>query len=192
MVRYAITDRKLLRNLAGSAAEALSRHAGHCARAGISWLQLREKDLAESEQIACVRAMKLAVQQAGGGTRILLNGSPELALRAGAGGVHLPGAMLAVISVKPAGLVVSASAHTVEEVVRAREFADLILFGPVFEKRVQGALVMPGTGLALLAEACRAAGRTPVLALGGITEENAAMCTNAGASGIAGIRIFQP
>jgi thiamine-phosphate pyrophosphorylase len=63
--------------------------------------------------------------------------------------------------------------------------ADIVTFGPVFSS--------PGksqpTGLTLLAEACRTA--KSVYALGGITWENAAACMQAGATGIAGIRLFQ-
>jgi thiamine-phosphate pyrophosphorylase len=70
----------------------------------------------------------------------------------------------------------------------------MILFGPVFEKAIfdRGSVsrIAGGRGLALLAEACTAAGRTPVLALGGITAENAEACLQAGAAGLAGIRFY--
>jgi thiamine-phosphate pyrophosphorylase len=79
----------------------------------------------------------------------------------------------------------------VEEVRRAREGgADLIVFGPVFEKRVEGEVVVAGVGLGLLAEACEVAGGVPVVALGGVTEENVARCIESGAAGVAGIRLF--
>lgn len=64
--------------------------------------------------------------------------------------------------------------------------ANFVVFGPVFEKR--GATRMP-TGLDELQKMCQH--RIPVLALGGVTTENAHRCIEAGASGIAGIRLFQ-
>ena len=64
--------------------------------------------------------------------------------------------------------------------------ADFVVFGPVFEKR--GATGMPA-GLTKLRKVC--SHRIPVLALGGVTTENAHLCIEAGASGIAGIRLFQ-
>ena len=83
--------------------------------------------------------------------------------------------------------VIGASCHSVAEVVAAREqHADLVVFGPVFEK--SGAT---GLGLERLREACRAAEGMGVFALGGVTAQNAAECTAAGAAGVAGIRLFQ-
>ncbi|MGA7157596.1 MAG: thiamine phosphate synthase, partial [Acidobacteriaceae bacterium] len=87
--------------------------------------------------------------------------------------------------------VVGASCHSVEEVRRAvAGGVDLILFGPVFEKRVGGLVVVEGVGLERLREACTEAGGTTVLALGGVTWENAEECLGVGASGVAGIRLF--
>ena len=80
---------------------------------------------------------------------------------------------------------VAASCHTPADVFRAEsETADFAVFAPVFEKKD----AQP-TGLAALREACRA--KIPVLALGGVKVENAASCLNAGAAGVAGIRLFQ-
>jgi thiamine-phosphate pyrophosphorylase len=106
----------------------------------------------------------------------------------------------------------SISCHTPEQ-VRAAALAgvDLILFGPVFGKSVlvpEGVSdrppggrqpvyrpiyrpVTPPIGLAALRTACTLAGKTPVLALGGVTSANTALCLDAGAAGIAGIRLFQ-
>jgi len=87
--------------------------------------------------------------------------------------------------------VISVSCHTLDEVRRAHEArVDLILFGPVFEKRVARQLIQDGSGLKALEAACRAAEGTPVLALGGITLENTSACLAAGAAGIAAIRLF--
>jgi thiamine-phosphate pyrophosphorylase len=78
-----------------------------------------------------------------------------------------------------------------EEVRRAAgNGVDLILFGPVFEKRVADVVVVEGLGLDALQEACAAAEGTPVLALGGVTWPRAELCIEAGAAGVAGIRLF--
>jgi thiamine-phosphate pyrophosphorylase len=87
--------------------------------------------------------------------------------------------------------IVSVSCHTPTDIARARHnAADLILFGPIFEKRVDGELVSAGVGLEALALACAIAEQVPVLALGGVTSETAGACLAAGAAGIAGVRIF--
>jgi thiamine-phosphate pyrophosphorylase len=65
------------------------------------------------------------------------------------------------------------------------------LFGPVFEKRVAEVVIVEGLGVERLAEACEVAGSVGVLALGGVDDANAARCVEAGAAGIAGIRLFQ-
>ena len=134
-------------------------------------------------------------------TRLLVNGRPDIAAAAGADGVHLtaktgeltPGQVRQVFL--GAGLpscFVSVSCHTVQEVAAGCQAgADLILFGPVFEKRVGTELVTAGLGLRHLSEACVLARRVPVLALGGVTEQNTPSCLAAGAAGIAGIRLFQ-
>ncbi len=51
-------------------------------------------------------------------------------------------------------------------------------------------MVGEGVGLGRLQEACKEAGDTPVLALGGVTWPRAELCIEAGAAGVAGIRLF--
>src|ERR1039458_4880076 len=83
---------------------------------------------------------------------------------------------------------VAASCHTAADVFHAEsEKADFAVFAPVFEKK--DAPGIQPAGIAGLREACRA--KIPVLALGGVTIENAASCLKAGAAGVAGIRLFQ-
>jgi thiamine-phosphate pyrophosphorylase len=94
------------------------------------------------------------------------------------------------IAAKPAPLI-SISCHTLDKVLRAiNAGVDLVLFGPVFEKRVGGELVAAGVGLHALHAACTAAGEVPVLALGGVTPQRIDDCLRAGAKGVAGIRLF--
>lgn len=90
----------------------------------------------------------------------------------------------------PAGFRIGVSCHTVEEVRRAElEGADYVLFGPVFAPISKTSNLAP-RGIEGLAEAARAV-RIPVIALGGVTRENADECVTAGAKGIAGISLFQ-
>ena len=80
--------------------------------------------------------------------------------------------------------IIGVSCHIPDEVVRAASHATFAVFGPVFGKN--GA---SPTGLGALRDACGHG--IPVLALGGITLENANSCLQAGAAGIAAIRLFQ-
>jgi thiamine-phosphate pyrophosphorylase len=90
--------------------------------------------------------------------------------------------------------VISVACHDDEEAAEARELgASMIVFAPVFEKLVRegdAEVRLPGVGLAVLSAVCEAAGEVPVLALGGVSAENAGLCVKAGAAGVAGIRLF--
>ena len=214
---YAITDRRLY---AGNKADGLARLlelATAWAANGVSFIQLREKDLSAREQVELARAVVRAVGQVSGKTiasRVLVNGRVDVALSAEADGVHLPSGPDALSAEEVRRIfaaagrsrppVISVACHTLEEVIAARrQSPDCILFAPVFEKVVRegiavdagdseaGASRLPGTGLALLEDVCRAAAPVRVFALGGVTAENAADCMRAGAAGIAAIRLLQ-
>lgn len=169
MIRYAIT--------ADDALETVARNLA----AGVEMIQIREKELPTRELMRLVRAA-LALPNPHG-TKILVNSRADIALACGAGGVHLTSDAPPPSAFRP--LLVGVSCHRIDEVRRAeREGAGFVVFGPVFEGKTAP------VGLEGLAEACRAV-RIPVLALGGVTEENAASCLAAGAGGIAGIRLFR-
>jgi thiamine-phosphate pyrophosphorylase len=168
---------------------------------GVNFIQLREKRMNAAELIGLARTILeeiAAIPNAG--TRLLMNGRADVAIAAGAAGVHLtshpdeltPEQVRAVFaSAGSPAPVIGVSCHTLDDVRRAHEAqVNFILFGPVFEKRVARQLIQDGSGLEALAAACRAAAGTPVLALGGVTLENTAACLAAGAAGIAGIRLF--
>jgi thiamine-phosphate pyrophosphorylase len=209
---YAITDRSLD---AGNHADALARLvdlATVWAANGVSYIQLREKDLTAREQVELTRAVIRTVQQPSL-PKILVNGRVDVALAAGADGVHLPSGSDALLPEEvrcifaAAGIarppVISISCHTIQDVKSAQQQSpDCILFAPVFEKQIREMRInidedgditsrVPGSGLALLEQACRAAAPVPVFALGGVTAENAADCLRAGAAGIAAIRLMQ-
>jgi thiamine-phosphate pyrophosphorylase len=178
MKRYYITDRKAV----GGFRPLLDviRDQMHL---GVDLIQIREKDLAARElfqftlTVLEVRAREINPQAR---PKILINSRADIARVTGADGVHLPSA--APRETLP-GLLVGRSCHTLEEVLAAK--ADLITFGPVFVSPGKGA----ARGLEELTAVCRAVRN--VYALGGITWENAASCMAAGATGIAGIRLFQ-
>ncbi len=189
MRRYAITPGRLT-SPKGEAAEKLAARIRELARDGIEFLLVREKLLGPWDLASFVLSVMAAVE--GSGTKVLVSGRPDVAAAAGADGVHLsttPGE-LTVEQVREqfAEGLVSVSCHTVQEV--AAQTADLVLFAPIFGKTENGVEVVRGVGVPELQRACEVAGETPVFALGGVTEENAAICLAAGASGIAGIRMF--
>lgn len=193
MLRYAITDRLLFNGSLDAMQTAIVATASQ-----FDCLQIRERDLPAAALEKFTRLLLTQMADLPRRPRVLVNHRAEVALACAADGVHLRsgGDELTPAQVRhlyravslPAPIV-SVSCHTLAEVSRAKD-ADLILFGPVFEKTLQGQSSLLGTGLALLAEACRAATPTPVLALGGVTEENQHRCLQAGAAGIAGIRYF--
>jgi len=115
---------------------------------------------------------------------LLVNDRADVALAAGADGVHLPARGLSPGHARSLGLrVVGVSVHSAEAVARAsREGADFAVFAPVYDTSGKR-----GRGEAALADACRAA-PIPVLALGGVDETNAFRCLQAGARGVACIR----
>ena len=195
MLRYAITS--------GTEAEPGEGNVSQArvwAFEGLDYVQLREKRLEAGDLVRVARAMVEVFREADARTKLLVNGRADVAVAAGADGVHLtsrPGE-LTVEQVRrvfaEAGRVapvVSSSCHTLEDVRRAVDGGvDLVLFGPVFEKRVKGVVVAAGVGMEALQEACEVAAGTPVLALGGVTRADMALCVDAGAAGVAGIRLF--
>ena len=180
MVRYAITAGDLR---GGGDVEEL---AAACGRVKADYVLVREKAVEAGLLVEACRAVRAAT-----GTKVLVSGRADVAMAAGIAGVHLSAAagQLTIEQVRTlmSGAIVSVSCHTLDEVRRARDGgADLILFGPVFEKLG----VMGGVGLGLLGEACAVAGGVAVLALGGVGEGNVAECVTVGAAGFAGIRAF--
>jgi thiamine-phosphate diphosphorylase len=113
---------------------------------------------------------------------LLVNDRADVALAAGADGVHLPARGLPPAEAKKLVDLVGVSCHTAAEVAEATE-ADFCVFGPVFETPGKG----PALGIEALREAARATSK-PVFALGGVDAGNAARCIEAGARGVACIR----
>jgi thiamine-phosphate pyrophosphorylase len=200
MLRYAITSRALYPGDELQQQAALLREASHWVADGIDLIQLREKDLPAAGIAALARQILLAIAASTSPTKLLLNSRPDIAIATAAHGVHLtahsdeltiPQVRSLYASANLAAPIITISCHTLEDVRRARiNQADAILFAPVFEKIIAAQTITPGQGIDRLRAACFAASPIPVYALGGVTIENAPACLDAGAAGIAGIRLF--
>jgi len=191
-----VTDRGAL----SDPADLIGRIA-RAASAGIPWIQIREKDLSTRELLALARAaVTVAAENSApeSPTRIIVNDRLDVALAARAAGVHLAESSIPVAavnewrrrSVSTNAIMLGASCHSVEAARTAeRDGADYVFFGPVFATPGK-ARFGPPQGLRRLEEVSRSV-KIPVLAIGGITAENAGECIAAGAAGIAAIRMFQ-
>ncbi len=160
----------------------------------VDFIQLREKDLcARDLQLLAAKAVQLIQPP----TRLLVNSRIDVALAAGAAGVHLRANDISPADArniwcgagapareKPRPLIAVSCHMPAEASCATDQGVDFAVFAPVFEKK--------GTtpaGLDQLHAACQF--KIPVLALGGVTLSNAQSCLEAGAAGIAGIRLFQ-
>jgi thiamine-phosphate pyrophosphorylase len=207
---YYITDRSAFpgdeptrrRHLLDKIAEAASAH--------VDYIQLREKDLPTRDLESLARETMQIIREHSTlttdhcplTTALLINSRTDVALSTGASGVHLPANDISPKEVRTAwertcsagqrarelssqDPQISVSCHSSKEVQQAeKNQATLALFAPVFEKKDASP-----AGLEALRQACQT--KIPVLALGGITLQNADSCLEAGAAGIAAIRLFQ-
>jgi thiamine-phosphate pyrophosphorylase len=204
LLLFYITDRVQFPGDESARCGALLAKIAEATRCGVDLVQLREKDLPirELENLACsaVRVVRensrLRTEKQEASTRLLVNSRVDVAIASGADGVHLRSNDISPSDVQEIWLtgrqrthaLVSVSCHSAAEVARAAfEGADFALFAPVFEKK--DVTHSSAAGLDALREASQQ--KIPVLALGGVTVENARACLDAGAAGIAGIRLFQ-
>ena len=180
---------------------------------------LSARELSNLAREALRRTMALSAKQPAV-TRVLINDRLDIALSEHADGVHLGEQSLPVTEAKqlmesrlqpaparlpvpaqpapgprqaqpaPADFLLGVSCHSLKGVKSAAQAgATYVIFGPIFATPSKTRFG-ESQGLHRLAEACRSA-KIPVLAIGGITVENAAACIAAGAAGIAAIRLFQ-
>lgn len=209
MLLYYITDRTAFPGDEPTRRRRLLDKIGEAASHAVDYIQLREKDLStrdvESfarEAMQVISNQKLATGNRQLATALLINSRSDVALAAAANGVHLPasdispqqvrtawnrscGAGTSAREISPRNPLIGVSCHSPQEVFQAAaNQAAFAVFAPVFEKKD----AQP-TGLEALTQACRA--KIPVLALGGVTLQNARSCLQAGAAGIAAIRLFQ-
>lgn len=212
-ILYYVTDRKAFSGDETARRRRLLDKIGEACCAGVDYIQLREKDLSTREIAALAREAARVIREnsslkPGDGqqsTVLLINSLTDVAIAANGGGVHLTAEDVSPVDVRKvwklarsagvgghetsSGRVrISVSCHSVQEVMQAgASGADLALLAPIFEKR--DALDARSMGVEALREAARA--KIPVLALGGVALQNAEYCLQAGAAGIAAIRLFQ-
>jgi thiamine-phosphate pyrophosphorylase len=181
---HLITDREVCPDPVAAARAALDGLPPSCVA-----IHLREKELPGGPLLSLARALADEVHRAG--QLLLVNDRVDVALAAGADGVHLPSAGVSPSDARRLlgdGVLVGVSCHGAEDVRRAREGgADYATFSPLFDtpsKRRYGSPV----GL----EALRAAAALglPLVGLGGVGPENAAAVLDAGAMGVAAIRAW--
>jgi thiamine-phosphate pyrophosphorylase len=198
-----VTDRRSL-PLATSADShhLLLKSVERAAAAGADWIQLREKDYSGREWRGLVCEAVQRVSRTSAATRVLVNDRIDVALACGAGGAHLSENGIPVAEacrlrdvffrerVTPLDFLIGVSCHSLGSALgAARGGADYIYFSPIFHTPSK-ANYGPPQGLDRLARVCSAV-EVPVIAIGGVSAENAAGCFAAGASGIAAIRLFQ-
>ncbi|HEX9402082.1 MAG TPA: thiamine phosphate synthase [Anaeromyxobacter sp.] len=183
-VVHLVTDRRLAPDLLARADAALAGLPP-----GVAAIHLREKDLGGRDLLALARALAAICRSRR--QRLVVNDRLDVALAAGADGIHLPSA-----GVPPAearglvgpGALVGVSCHSAADVARARAGgASFAFLSPIFDtpsKRAYG----PPIGL----EALRAAARLglPLVALGGVTPERVPSLRAAGAVGVAAVRAW--
>ncbi|MGH9382423.1 MAG: thiamine phosphate synthase [Thermoanaerobaculia bacterium] len=173
----------------GDPPDAIGAWVERVAAAGVEAVEIREKAVPDGRLLELVCT---AVQASAGRLRVLVNGRFDVAMAAGADGVHLPADGLPTAAVRREmgqAATVGRSTHAQAEIVGAAEDgADYVTFGPVFATPAKTRFGPP-QGLQALRAACSQ--ELPVLAIGGVTEERFTELASAGAWGVAAIRLFQ-
>lgn len=190
-----MTDRRSLSADRAVAKKILLEKIEQAAKAGVDWIQLREKDLSGRELTELAAAAR---QRCGAGVTLLINDRLDVAIATGAAGVHLSEHSMSVEEAKRfvaercpgRKFLVGVATHSLQAAQEAAASgADYVIFGAVFATPSKASFGTP-QGLAKLREVCDNV-KIPVIAIGGITVENAGECLKAGAIGIAAIRLFQ-
>jgi thiamine-phosphate diphosphorylase len=181
-----ITDR---RRFAGGE-DALVQRVAAAAKAGVDLVQVRERDLEARDLSRLVARCVAAVHNTR--TRILVNDRLDVALTAGAHGVHLRGDSMPASrarSLAPIGFLIGRSVHGVAEALTAHADGgmDYVLFGAVFATTSKPGQVP--AGVRALADVVRAT-PLPVLAVGGIANETVSQLEGTGCAGFAAIGWF--
>ena len=171
-------------NAADVGATEFLRRLERAVAGGLALLQVREKELPQ-EELARFTTDVIAVARPHG-ARVLLNGDPDLAQRAGADGVHLSTSRLMALQVRPALELVGASCHSARELERAAALpADFVVVGPVLATPSHpGAATLGWDGFTELIRDFP----LPVYALGGLTRANLETAWTAGAHGVSMMR----
>ena len=201
---YYITDRKQLSADLEKSIQLLLERIRLAAEAGVDAIQLREKDLSACDMTDLgSRAMEIvntvnASRKPETRTRLLINSRVDVAVACECDGVHLRSddisaadARAVLIQAGVKQTLVGVSCHSVVDVQQAYGYgADFVVLGPVFPKSGTEKPIGFAPILSVV-ESLGPRAPLPVLALGGVTLDNAAACMKAGAAGVAGIRLFQ-
>ena len=191
MILHLITDRMRLCPDGDEAARSacLRAQARYAVAAGIDVIQVRERDL-DGRRLAALAQAIVALAR-GSSTKVVINDRLDVALAAGADGVHLRGDSFAaarVRSVAPAGFLIGRSVHSVDEVQRAGP-VDYVVAGTVWatSSKPDGHPLLGPKGLAAVV----AASPAPVIGIGGVDVGRATTLASAGAAGGAAVGAFQ-
>jgi thiamine-phosphate pyrophosphorylase len=157
----------------------------------ISVIQLREKKL--TTRVLFELASQSTALTRGTRTRLLVNGRFDIALAAGADGVHLTSHSVPTDIVRrhcPREFLIGVSTHSLAEAKLAQQQeADFVLFGPVFQTESKLEFGAP-QGTSKLDEVATALKPFPVIAIGGVALKNIKECFAAGAAGVAAIKLL--
>lgn len=151
-------------------------------RGGATCVQLRLKNATPREVVDVARALIAAVS-----VPVIVNDRADIALAAGAAGVHVGEADLPVVAIRrfaPSGFVIGASLGGERELENARD-ADYVGIGPLFPSgsKSDAGDALGIDGFKRLAALCE----LPAIAIGGITPERVPQIMEAGAAGVAAI-----
>lgn len=159
---------------------------GEILAAGARWLMVREKDLPDPALAEVVQGVLERARRYG--AVVMVNAAVEVAAACGADGVHLPQGVPVAEARRRLGpgRWIGVSAHSMTEAQRAAEAgADYITLSPIFPS-ISKPDYGPPLGLEVLRQVATAV-PLPVIALGGVTPENARRCLEAGAAGVAAL-----
>ena len=194
MILCLVTDRRRLGDAMGAPErewiDLLREQVAAAAQAGIDFVQVREPDLEAAELTSLVRDLMRAVE--GTTTKLLVNDRTDVAIAAGASGVHLKERSVApdlVRRIAPAGFLISCAVHT-PRAAAARNAADLLIAGTVLPTASKHSVdYLNKAGLVGIVEA--AAGR-PVLGIGGMDISSMPLLAESRAAGMAAVGAFVP
>ncbi|MGH9372071.1 MAG: thiamine phosphate synthase [Vicinamibacterales bacterium] len=181
-----VTDRRRLGN---ASEDSLVRLVARASLAGVNLVHVRERDLDDRHLLALVRRIVSAVDVS---TAVVVNDRADVALAAGAAGVHLRSDSAPADRVRPlvpSGFLIGRSVHGAAEArAAANSGVDYLVMGTTYptSSKEEG---VPLAGIRGLGEACQAV-RIPVLAIGGVTADNVTGIAAAGAAGVAAIGLF--
>jgi thiamine-phosphate pyrophosphorylase len=190
-----VTDRRSLGGSPDLAGKVLLQKIEQASKAGVDWIQIREKDLSGRE---LAKLAEQAILRAGTGSSVLVNDRVDVACAVGAAGVHLGENSLPPSEARKLAnrcgvsrnFLMGVSVHSLEGAIEAEQAgADYVIFGPVYATPSKASFGEP-QGVERLREICTRLA-IPVLGIGGVTLENAGECVVAGAVGLAAIRLFQ-